>query len=347
MVLLGICVVALLIGLLRITTQRTPLPTGSSYSSEPNGALALFTWLEAEGGTLGRISDSVIRGDQAPATLVILQPESPFDANVGQAFDTVPQHGGTLVVAGDSLAWLLYTRSLGVAVEPIRSGATRAVSTDNTLHVSLLARYRLRADGAAPLLVTPDGDWLALRMPYKDGTLVVLATPEPLLNESLHDESMARFVYREVVAGAASGTIAFDEAHHSFAPPNIAGAPATLSSLLFDTAPGRAVLYVSVLAFLAVLFSGWRLGPALPARPPSETHRTMFEHVQMLANLYRRAGQLPVARDTFSRHYQRVLARAAGSPKRAARLSEALVRIESARTESDLISAVASARDAS
>ena len=40
MVLLGICVVALLIGTLRVVTQRTPLPTGSSYSAQPDGAQA-------------------------------------------------------------------------------------------------------------------------------------------------------------------------------------------------------------------------------------------------------------------------------------------------------------------
>jgi hypothetical protein len=71
----------------------------------------------------------------------------------------------------------------------------------------------------------------------------------------------------------------------------------------------------------------------------------MLEHVQMLANLYRRAGQFSVVRETFSRHYARTLARGAGPPRRAAAVAEALARIEHARTESDLISAVASASD--
>jgi hypothetical protein len=71
----------------------------------------------------------------------------------------------------------------------------------------------------------------------------------------------------------------------------------------------------------------------------------MLEHVQMLANLYRRAGQFSVVRETFSRHYARTLARDAGPPRRAAAVAEALARIEHARTESDLISAVASVSD--
>ena len=71
----------------------------------------------------------------------------------------------------------------------------------------------------------------------------------------------------------------------------------------------------------------------------------MYEHVQMLANLYRRAGQLFIVRAAFSRHVTRELARSGGgSPKRSAILAEALARIETARSESDLIAAVASAQ---
>jgi hypothetical protein len=65
----------------------------------------------------------------------------------------------------------------------------------------------------------------------------------------------------------------------------------------------------------------------------------------MLANLYRRAGQFAVVRDAFSRQLTRSIARgASGSPKRTAMLGAALARVESARTESELVAAVASAQ---
>ena len=70
---------------------------------------------------------------------------------------------------------------------------------------------------ARVIIVDPNGDWVALRMPYKPGSLIVLATPEPLLNEGLRDEQTARFVYRELLSGAT--TVAFVEVHHSFTPP--------------------------------------------------------------------------------------------------------------------------------
>ena len=69
----------------------------------------------------------------------------------------------------------------------------------------------------------------------------------------------------------------------------------------------------------------------------------MYEHVQMIANLYRRSGQLDVVREPRSaRQYQRQLARGAeSSPASAARSAE---RIGAARaTESELLDAVTAA----
>jgi hypothetical protein len=138
--------------------------------------------------------------------------------------------------------------------------------------------------------------------------------------------------------------VAFDELHHSFAPS--APGPATVNTLLFQTSPGRSVIYVSLLTFVYVLLAGRRFGPPVPARQASEIPRTMYEHVQMLANLYRRARQLNVVRYAFSRHYARLLARGGAGSKRTAALAEALARIQLARTESELIAAVAAVDDA-
>jgi hypothetical protein len=343
-VLLGICVVALLIGTLRVATDRPPLPTGSSYSTQPDGAQGLYDWAATIGASSSRLQDQLLPDGQTAATLLVLQPETMLGSTVQDAFDTVPRQGGTLVVAGDSLPWLLYARKLGITVEPIRNGADSAVTPDGALTLAMISRYRLHADGATPLLIAPSGDWVALRMPYQQGSLVVIATPQPLTNAALRDPATARFVYREVLSPAIGQPFIVDEAHHSFAP-RLAGGSATVNQLLFETSPGRAVIFAAVLTFVYVLLSGRRLGPALPARPPTETRRTMYEHVQMLANLYRRAGQFAVVRQAFSRQFARSIARgASGSPKRTAALALALTRVEAARTESELVAAVASAQ---
>jgi hypothetical protein len=342
MLLLGVCVIALGIGLLRLVTERTPLPVGSSYSTDATGAQALYEWFDATGASPGRLQEPVVPDDAPPATLLVLQPESTVDPTARQAFDTVARNGGTLILAGDSLPWLLYARELGVTVSPAQT-QTDALSTpqDDTIP-GVRARYRLKARDATPLLTDANGEIAALRKPYLGGTLLVIATPQPLLNQWLRDDTTARFVYRQVVADASTSaaSVAFDEAHHSFAPPEAAGAPVTMEQLLFTTAGGRALIYAVLLAFVFVLLTGRRLGPAVLARGPAETRRTMYEHVQMIANLYRRSGQLDVARSALARQYQRQLTRSGASPAAA---TESAARIAGARSEKDLLDAVAAA----
>ena len=78
---------------------------------------------------------------------------------------------------------------------------------------------------------------------------------------------------------------------------------------------------------------------------PSRSTRVFARNGAMLANLYRRAGQLAVVRTAFSRQLSRSIARGgAGSPKRRAALAAALARVEAAHTESELVAAVASAQ---
>ena len=339
MILLGICVVALLIGALRLASERTPLPTGSSYSTQPDGAMGLYAWADAVGAGSRRLQDLASSTDP-PTTLIVLQPESPLDATERDAFDSVAARGGTIVLAGDSLPWLLYARGLGVTVEPLAASPS-SFSTPDGLILAVSGRYRLRADGAERLLIRPDGDVLAVRLAYKQGSLVVIASPEPLTNARLSHADTARFVLREIISPSVGGTLAFDEVHHSFAP--VGAGPISVNQLLFGTPGGHALIYAALLTFAYLVLSGRRLGPPLPAGSPPETHRTMYEHVQMLGSLYRRARLLASARTAFSRHYARRLARrGSGSPERSA----ALRRIESARTEAELIAAVAAFDDA-
>ena len=332
--LLGICVVALLIGGLRLLTERTPLPVGSSYSAQPDGALALYTWFDSLGGRTLRLQDLVLDESQ-PTSLVVFQPETLLDATAQEAFGGVAQRGGTLVVAGDSLPWLLYVRSLGVTVEPMSAGGATYATPDG-LVLQFTAHYRLRAADAQPLLESQTGDVVAFRTRRAAGWLVVIASPEPLTNAALGQAPDARFVYRQIVSPSFGATLAFDEVHHSFAP--AAAGTTSLNQLLFDTPPGRAIVYSALLTFAFLALRGRRLGPPLLARAPTEARRTMYEHVQMLASLYRRAGQLGAARDAFSRHYARLQTRS----DRAA----ALRRIQTARTETELIAAVAAFDDA-
>jgi hypothetical protein len=102
------------------------------------------------------------------------------------------------------------------------------------------------------------------------------------------------------------------------------------------------VIYVALLTFLYLLLRGRRIGPPVRRLDPTETQRTMYEHVQMLANLYRRAGQFRVVHDHFVHQYARLMARGARTPRK----EEAFARVQSARTESELVAVIATFDDA-
>jgi hypothetical protein len=337
MVLLGICVVALLIGALRLATQPVQLPAGSSLSSGPDGALALYSWLADSGVQTQRQTTRAIPPEVS--SVMIIEPAAMLDTAAKQTLDGVADRGGTLILAGDSFQWLVAARALGVTVEPAEQ--TTHMLTPDGESLPQGSRFRLRADGAGaePLLLADDGQWLGLEMPYRNGKLVVIGSPVPFTNAGLTDDANARFVFRQFVAPLAGRTVAFDDYQRT---PGGADPDSTsVNQLLFQTPTGLAIVYAALLTFAFLFFAGRRLGPALSVRSAAESQRTMYEHVQMLADLYRRAGQLAVVRATFSRHYGRLLARGNVSPARRADFSNALSRVETAQTESELTSAVA------
>jgi hypothetical protein len=339
MVLLGICVVALLIGALRLATQRAELPAGSSLSSGPDGALALYSWLEDAGVQTQRQSTRAVAPEVN--SVMIIDPPAMLDTSAKEALDGVADRGGTLILAGDSLQWLVAARALGVTVEPAEQ--TTHMLTPDGQRLPEGARFRLSADGAQPLLLTDDGQWLGLEMPYRNGKLIVVASPVPFTNAGLNDDANARFVFRQFVSPLAGQSLAFDEYQRM---PGGAGSDSTsVNQLLFQTPTGLAIVYAALLTFAYLFLAGRRLGPALTVRSAAESQRTMYEHVQMLADLYRRAGQLGVVRGTFRRHVTRRLARGGLTAKQRADLSNALSRIDTAHGESELTSAVASIDD--
>jgi hypothetical protein len=311
-VLLAICVGAILLAGVQLLTSRPRLPAGSSYSAQPDGTRALFEWVESAGGRPERLQTASLAATSPPRMLLVVEPEGFVSEADRASFDEVARQGGTLVLAGDTLPLRLYARALGVTVEPVRTRAH-----------------------------PPPEEWLAARQPHLNGRLVVLTTPEPLTNEGLQDDNAARFVYDTLdLASLAGQSVAFDEAHHSFVGP--APESVSLRNLLYGSAPGRAILYAGLVGFGWLLLSGRRLGPPLPYRAAEQAGRTMLEHVQTLAGLYRRARQLGAARAVFGRHYRRVLARSADT----ATVASALEAIEQARSERELIAAVARADEA-
>ena len=78
------------------------------------------------------------------------------------------------------------------------------------LDPTVVEAVRVAAGGAE---VHVRGDWLGLRMPYRQGTLIVIGSATPLSNEGLSDPATARFVFRTLV-GPAQGQVAVGPTSH-------------------------------------------------------------------------------------------------------------------------------------
>ena len=279
-----------------------------------------------------------------------LQPETTLDDHGPRCFRRVPRQGGTLIVARRFAGRGCCTcATSGSPSSPSATGVDGATHARRRADAADVSHYRVRAEAGDTAAVTAAGDWVALRMPYKQGALIVLgdpATPDDIAG--LRDQQDgAVSCFARCCQAAIGRPFVVDEAHHSFTPSGWRAGRRRVNQLLFDDAR------------LAARSSSRRCSPfgiccsavgdsacRLAARP---SDRDAAHHVRARPD----AGQSVPPRGPVCRRSRRVqpplwrslLARgASGSPKRTAALAATLARIETARTESDLIAAVASAQ---
>ena len=312
--LLAVFAVLCVFAWLRYRSVQPNYPAGSSLSTQPNGTKGLLLWLDATGMQSRSLTSSPVAGAELSDALFVIEPILPLTPAAQSRLDAVADRGGTLVLAGGSGLPTIqsFLNAMGI------SSNTGALQTSgsvpgSSITVPMNTHLSLQAPGATPILVAPDGAWLAVREPYRQGTVVALASSSPLTNEGLRDPNAARFVYEQLVARMPNnGTVVFDETYQQL--PGTGGASAfdltTMWAFLVGTAVGGAVLYAGAVVFLYVLLSGRRLGPPLPPARPDEANRTMYEQVQAVAGLYRRAAQFQALRQHFGQYYRRRAGRA-------------------------------------
>ena len=364
-VLLGLLVVASgLAYLANRANVNQEAPPGSSTSYQADGTQALYQWVEALGGRPVRLEEPAIDSGSPPALLFVVQPRITVNGASRRAFEAVARRGGTIVIAADSFAAIPYLQALDVTPDPVVAVGS-AASADATLRFPIVTQRRVRANGATPLLLSQSGDWLALRRPYLQGSVVVIGSPYPLTNQALRNPDNARWVLRELLGPARQGAVvAFDEAHYSERT-RTAAEPA-FNAILAGSDLGRALIFGTLVLFLYLVLTGRRLGPPVPPLDAARGVRTMYEHVQALAGLYRRGRQFLYLRDHFERHYRRLVARSLGvdvavahdarladelaarglPADQARRLASALAELGAARGDAQLLRAVAHAEEA-
>jgi hypothetical protein len=383
---LGIFVVLAVFAWVRGETERQDLPAGSSHSSAPNGARALFLWMEATGAHPQRLERTDTLSSAPPQALFFIQPAYPMLPPARTLIDSFMDRGGTIVLAGDSFATVTLAGQLGFTLtrsdDPIErasppqspaQSASRFSGADRPVVLTNTNLFVERRNDARVLLEAPAGQPVAVSAPYRRGRVILISSPLPLNNAGLRDAGTARWVYGDLTSQLGS-TVYFDEIHH--VPPGSSASPEgepDLQSLmlrwLLRDPVGSAAFYAATLTFLFLLLSGRRLGPALRPVSPGAASRTMYEHVQALAGLYRRGAQFLPLRAHYAHQYRRRVARALGtaaplSPdqsgpvraedlaaagvpsQRATQIAQAITSINAAGSERQLAHAVRQAEEA-
>jgi len=160
------------------------------------------------------------------------------------------------------------------------------ISIDHGRILTLSDRWSpvMRSDGRALAAMTREGA----------GTLIVVGSLAPFINQFLPAADNGRFALSLAAAGFGSGrSIGFDEYHHGAHP------SAELMAVLERTWLGRAMLLAGALVFVYLWWSGRRFGPPLPAdpRPP----RSSLDYIRGFAGLLRRSGRDEIARERLRR----------------------------------------------
>ncbi len=290
-------------GLSAISANRAkpPLPLDVT-SVKPDGALALYRWLERSGYQVKNETNPALGLAHLRAgrdTFMILRETEVSSDQIGALLRWVRQ-GGRLVLATDPDT---DERLLAALRLRVRSADPELVQVGQPL---LLAPPVLTLYGSASTVVqgngadtrvasTAEGSVLLIRR-VGPGQIWLLSAPELLDNSHIARADNRRLLLN--LAGAPGARVSFDQA-------GAAATPQSQPNWLTDTNWGVAVVFGVLVLLVFRWLSGFRLGP--PLIPPDDRQRPAAEYVVSIAGLLRRAHKRVEVLDRYQQSLRRAL----------------------------------------
>lgn len=277
-------------------------PALTSYSNEANGARALALWLQALDYPVRRIEGLSFRPHHDACLLFVLSPQQGFAPGEIELLDAWVIKGGVLVLATDR-RWTSLLAHFELDVDSLSYQKIKEVEPAQPLlldppwtqaQVQTRTYLSTTRDDVVVHLTAQDKPVL-LSFEHGAGRVFAAATAYPFTNAGLRDAGNARLVHNLVAAACASSDrtqVVFDEFHHGYQTAH------TLTTWLNTTTQGRSLIYAALVVFVYLLIGGRRFGRPLP--PPQTTaRRAPVEHIQAMANLFRRGRK----RTAILNHY--------------------------------------------
>src|SRR5574341_1506373 len=94
-------------------TQQVAVPPYTSTSAEPNGAYALWLWLEANGYPITNTISGAFAPHADAAMTLMLEPSVPVEEAAWQVLANWVEEGGPLVIAGEEFVTAIARQHVG------------------------------------------------------------------------------------------------------------------------------------------------------------------------------------------------------------------------------------------
>lgn len=295
--LLGTLIVIMTFVALGQQQQGQQLPPLTSFSSAPNGALALKLWLQQMDYTVIETTTAAYRPPETAKIALVLQP-SFIQSDALETLDDWVDNGGTLIAAGGldfdpvaehfgfELSYFddfpaAFTIQTPLLLNPALE--TSIATTDAGLQASY---YLTPARKSYVTYLAADGKPVLVSFEKGRGRVILSSTTFPFSNMGLKEPGSPALLLNLLGLAKEQGPVWFDDWHHGFR--GVEGAVGPDNWLRY-TPLGRSVLFVFFVVFLALLFRGRVFGRPVPL-PHELRRRGALEHVSAMANLSRLAG---------------------------------------------------------
>jgi len=276
--------------------QSGPLRT-TSHSSEPDGYLALYRWLQALQLPVTRWDQDFIRLPKEASVLLVAGPEMAPDRGEIPALQEWIRRGGTLVVAARPPSPFLDPFGLQPGrASPLDHGEVTPVLpgpyTREVLSVSFPSRGVPAFSSSRPTSVVhgsgPSGPVLVVTQ-WGRGRVIALVSPEVFSNQRLREGDHARLALNLLLHHLGEGALLVDEYHHGY------GRISSVGQYLFRSALFAPLMQGALVALLVISLWGRRFGPP---RPLVEGARgSSMDYVRAMGGVLRRANATGVALD--------------------------------------------------
>ena len=316
--LFGLMFLLIIFTVLQEQRRQQELPSLTSFSNQPDGARALYLWLDELGYTPANRSQVRYTIPAEADMVLLLEPLLILQETELRLLEDWVEAGGILIIAGQSWATLQAMSYFEIRTH-IRSSAETAEFQPTTplWQSPPLTDY---PDWESPFYlvseqteVTVQGvvnyDPVLLSQPLGEGQLWLLSDATIFTNLGLQQPGSAALVQNLISQIGPEGVIWFDDWHRGIQPQETSEIlVGDLNDWLRRTPMGQAILLLATILFVGLLLRGRPFGPPVPLSDTTR-RRAPLEYITAIANLSRRAGHTQAIAHDYQQRLKRQLAR--------------------------------------